>query len=302
MDGMLCFTTAMRLATSTSTTEDKFSVLLTTLDVTPRGRPELPREPSSNLPEQPATMTGRGLHFTSRRRRLCRRVANGRLQAAVRRARMERRSHRSTARCNAQAVVRNIVPVQRRVRARSRVRRELFRQFYHERPSPVSTAKRVDHAASVAERLLRKQPQAMGEIDIDPNHGAESDGARWFMTETESIPYSSEQDARIPLGGSCSRASSSPANSRADRGGCPMMPPRLGLPGTGALEVARRLDTKSRYDVPLSDGSLHAGRGLRSQPDQAYPAASGQFVLRWNECGRFAKVTVNDEPFLANCW
>jgi len=39
----------------------------------------------------------------------------------------------------------------------------------------------------------------MGEIDLDPNHG-ESDGARWFMTETESVPYSSEQDVTVPVG------------------------------------------------------------------------------------------------------
>jgi hypothetical protein len=38
---------------------------------------------------------------------------------------------------------------------------------------------------------------AMGDIDINPNHG-ENDGARWFMTEQESIPYSAQTDAGIP--------------------------------------------------------------------------------------------------------
>ena len=31
---------------------------------------------------------------------------------------------------------------------------------------------------------------ALGQIDLDPNHG-ESDGARWFMTEEDSVAFAS---------------------------------------------------------------------------------------------------------------
>src|SRR5260370_19878687 len=48
-------------------------------------------------------------------------------------------------------------------------------------------------------RDLAKTTAAMGEIDLDPNHG-ESDGGRWFMTEAESVPYSSGQEVTCPGG------------------------------------------------------------------------------------------------------
>jgi Ethylbenzene dehydrogenase len=40
---------------------------------------------------------------------------------------------------------------------------------------------------------------AMGQIDLGPDHG-ESDGARWYMTTAESVPYSLEVDAQVPVG------------------------------------------------------------------------------------------------------
>ena len=52
--------------------EDKFSVLLTTMDVILAGDRTFHASPHP-LADEPATMTGRGLHFTSRR--LCRRLA-----------------------------------------------------------------------------------------------------------------------------------------------------------------------------------------------------------------------------------
>jgi hypothetical protein len=90
----------------------------------------------------------------------------------------------------------------------------------------------------------------MGHIDLDPSHG-ESEGARWFMTEAESAPYSAEADARIPtgtvipgviLGGEFS-------GDRAD-----VRCAARWASGHWALEVARRLDTSSEYDVPIRSG------------------------------------------------
>jgi len=41
--------------------------------------------------------------------------------------------------------------------------------------------------------------EALGRVDLDPNH-SESDGARWWMTEAESQPYSRGHDNQIPVG------------------------------------------------------------------------------------------------------
>jgi len=91
---------------------------------------------------------------------------------------------------------------------------------------------------------------ALGDIDLDPTHG-ESDGARWFMTDQDSVPYSTDIDARIPmgtvipgviLGGEFS-------GDRAD-----VRCAARWASGLWALEVKRRLDTTSEFDVPIRSG------------------------------------------------
>jgi hypothetical protein len=91
---------------------------------------------------------------------------------------------------------------------------------------------------------------ALGDIDLDPTHG-ESDGARWFMTDQDSVPYSTDVDARIPtgtvipgviLGGEFS-------GDRAD-----VRCAARWASGLWALEVKRRLDTTSEFDVPIKTG------------------------------------------------
>ncbi|HXX09165.1 MAG TPA: ethylbenzene dehydrogenase-related protein [Pseudolabrys sp.] len=93
---------------------------------------------------------------------------------------------------------------------------------------------------------------ALGEIDLDPNHG-ESAGARWYMTEEESLPYSRERDARIPIGTVVPGVivSGSYSGDRAD-----VRCAARWAAGRWALEVRRRLDTGSRYDVPISTGTF----------------------------------------------
>ena len=93
---------------------------------------------------------------------------------------------------------------------------------------------------------------ALGQIDLDPNHG-ESDGARWYMTEEESVPYSKGIDAEIPVGTIIPGVIMSGAFSgdRAD-----VRCAARWAAGRWALEVARRLDTGSRYDTPISTGTF----------------------------------------------
>jgi hypothetical protein len=92
--------------------------------------------------------------------------------------------------------------------------------------------------------------KAMGEIDLDPDHG-ESDGARWFMTEDESTPYSTEGDSRIPIGTVIPGViiAGDFLGDRAD-----IRAVARWASGHWALEVVRRLDTGSPYDVPLRTG------------------------------------------------
>ncbi len=99
-------------------------------------------------------------------------------------------------------------------------------------------------------RDLAATATAMGETDLDPNHG-ESDGARWFMTEAESMPYSSELDTRVRVGTVIPGVivAGEFSGDRAD-----VRCAARWASGHWALEVARRLDTHSQYDVPLKTG------------------------------------------------
>lgn len=99
---------------------------------------------------------------------------------------------------------------------------------------------------------LAAMTAALGETDLDPNHG-EAAGARWYMTEDESTPYSREQDARIPVGTVVPGVilSGSYSGDRAD-----VRCAARWAAGRWALEVRRRLDTGSRYDVPISTGTF----------------------------------------------
>jgi len=61
------------------------------------------------------------------------------------------------------------------------------------------------------------------------------------------------------------------------------------VPPAGFRALGAGGGAASRHQEPIrcsaSDGSLHAGRGLRSQPDQAYRHVR-PIRLEWNECGR----------------
>jgi hypothetical protein len=111
---------------------------------------------------------------------------------------------------------------------------------------------------------------ALGDIDLEPNHG-ESDGARWFMTDQDSIPYSADADARIPLGTVIpgrhreGRVLGRPRRRAMRR---PLGVGPLGARGQAAArhqERVRRTDPKRR---------LHARRSFRSQPDQTHTTRS----------------------------
>ena len=91
---------------------------------------------------------------------------------------------------------------------------------------------------------------AMGRVDVRSNIG-ESDGARWWMTEAESVPYSPEADAQYPVNAMIPGViiAAEYSGDRAD-----VRCAARWAAGRWALEIARRLDTKSRYDVRIASG------------------------------------------------
>ena len=99
-------------------------------------------------------------------------------------------------------------------------------------------------------RNFAKTTAAMGDVDLDPDHG-ESEGGRWFMTEAESVAYSADADASIPTGTVIPGVivSGEFSGDRAD-----VRCAARWASGHWALEVARRLDTGSPYDVPIKTG------------------------------------------------
>jgi ethylbenzene dehydrogenase len=101
-------------------------------------------------------------------------------------------------------------------------------------------------------RDLAEITKAMGDISLDPNLG-ESNGSRWFMSEAESVPYSPEQDRLIPVGTVLPGVilAGEFSGDRAD-----VRCAARWASGRWTLEVARRLDTQSQYDIPLKTGTF----------------------------------------------
>ncbi|HET7803674.1 MAG TPA: ethylbenzene dehydrogenase-related protein [Pseudolabrys sp.] len=93
---------------------------------------------------------------------------------------------------------------------------------------------------------------ALGKIDLDPDHG-ESDEARWFMTEEESMPFSRALNAKVPVGTVVPGVivSGSYTGDRAD-----VRCAARWAAGRWALEVTRKLDTGSPYDIPIATGTF----------------------------------------------
>lgn len=97
---------------------------------------------------------------------------------------------------------------------------------------------------------LGKTVSAMGRIDLDTRQ-SETDGARWWMTIEESVPYAATLDARIPVGTVIPGVliSGEYVGDRAD-----LRCAARWAAGRWTLEVARRLNTGSPHDVPIASG------------------------------------------------
>jgi Ethylbenzene dehydrogenase/Prokaryotic cytochrome b561 len=99
---------------------------------------------------------------------------------------------------------------------------------------------------------LDKTLKAMGRVDLDPNHG-DPESARWYMSSSESVPYSAETDARIPIGTVIPGVivSGDYSGDAAD-----IRCAARWAAGRWALEIARKIDTESQFDKPIRTGTL----------------------------------------------
>jgi hypothetical protein len=221
--------------------EDKFSILLTTAESTLAGDRTF-HASSHPIPGAPSTMSGRGLHFTAKGYAD---VWQWKATSGGPTGWMED-AHFGPPLDPTPMQARNIVP---------------YRGGFAPDPGAANYTDNFILGADAAfgMRLVvpRRLPRnlaatvaAMGEVDLDPDHG-EEDGARWYMTEAESIPYSAEADVGIAVGTVIPGViiAGEFSGDRAD-----VRCAARWASGHWALEVARRLDTHSEYDVPIKSG------------------------------------------------
>jgi cytochrome b subunit of formate dehydrogenase len=223
--------------------EDKFSVLLTTMDVTLAGGRTFHPGPQP-VAGAPATMSGRGLHYTPAGyadvwQWKATSGASGWMDDA----------HFGPPLDPTPMQVANVIPYKGGFATDPGTAN--YRDNFAVEADTSGGPRRSRLIAPLRlPRAVAATTDAMGDIDLDPNHG-ESDGARWSMTEQDSVPYSTDADARIPtgtvipgviLGGEFS-------GDRAD-----VRCAARWASGLWALEVKRRLDTTSQFDVPIKSG------------------------------------------------
>jgi Ethylbenzene dehydrogenase/Prokaryotic cytochrome b561 len=223
--------------------EDKFSVLLTTSDVTLAGGRTFHPGPQP-VAGAPATMSGRGLHYTETGyadvwQWKATSSATGWMDDA----------HFGPPLNPTPMQAANVVPYKGGFAPDPGTAN--YRDNFTVEADTSGGPRRSRLVAPLRlPKVVAATTDAMGDIDLDPDHG-ESDGARWFMTEKDSVPYSTDVDARIPtgtvipgviVGGEFS-------GDRAD-----VRCAARWASGLWALEVKRRLDTTSQFDVPIRSG------------------------------------------------
>jgi cytochrome b subunit of formate dehydrogenase len=224
--------------------EDKFSVLLTKSNGILAGDNTFHASPQP-IADAPATLTGRGLHYTEN---------DGYADIWLWKA----TSGGPTGWCDDSHFGPPVEPTPMQVGGVAP-----YRGGFAPDPGTANYSDNfafVDEAAGEINRDIRplRLPKdievtkaALGKIDLDPDHG-ESESARWFMTEQESQPYAPELDRQIPTGTIVPGViiAGDFSGDRAD-----VRCAARWASGGWALEVARRLDTQSKYDVPIETGT-----------------------------------------------
>jgi len=220
--------------------EDKFAVLLTTSDLDLAGDHTFHASPQP-IPGAPSTMTGRGLHFTTGAY-----VDVWQWKATSDATGWMDDDHFGPPETPSPMQVANVVP---------------YRGGFAPDPGAANYADNFERPTDTAVKNPIVRPRRlprdlaatiarMDQLSLDPDVG-ESDGARWFMTEADTVPYTPEVDRLIPVGTVLPGViiSGDFSGDRAD-----VRCAARWASGHWALEVARRLDTHSKYDVALRSG------------------------------------------------
>jgi cytochrome b subunit of formate dehydrogenase len=230
--------------------EDKFSVLLTTSDAILAGDRTFHAGPRP-IADAPATMTGRGLHYTEK--------DAGYVDVWLWKA----TSGGPTGWMDDMHFGPPLEPTPEQARYQAPYRggfapdpgKANYSKNFIGALEPPTEANPQGSSLVTPRRLpkdLAATVAAMGEISLDPNLG-ESDGARWFMTESESVPYTLELDKLIPKGTVLPGVILA-GEFTGDRADVRCAARWAG--GHWSLEVARKLDTNSQFDVPLKNGTF----------------------------------------------
>jgi len=222
--------------------EDKFSALFTRVDVTIPGDRTFHASPQP-LSDKPATMTGRGLHYAP---------------AGI--GAVDVWQWKATSGGPAGWMDDGHFGPPLAATPQQQAHLAPYKGGYTPDPGLANHSDNfVPGAAAdrtVVPRRLPRDPavmkEAMGDLHLDPDHG-ESIGSRWFMTEAESLPFSAELDARLPVGTVIPGVimSGEFSGDRAD-----IRCAARWASGRWSLEVARRIDTGSPYDVAIENGAF----------------------------------------------
>jgi hypothetical protein len=222
--------------------EDKFSVLFTRVDVTIAGDRTFHASPQP-LSDEPATMTGRGLHYAP--------PGIGAVDVW---------QWKATSGGPAGWMDDGHFGPPLPATPQQQARLAPYKGGYtpdsgHANYSDNFVAEAASDRTVVPRRLPRDpaaMQEAMGELHLDPDHG-ESIGSRWYMTEAESLPFSAELDARMPVGTVVPGVilSGEFSGDRAD-----IRCAARWASGRWSLEVARRIDTGSPDDVAIESGAF----------------------------------------------
>ncbi len=221
--------------------EDKFAVLFTPPSLPLIGTAiHLAAAPSSKAP---SSSTGRGLHYT---------------QGPIADVWQWRASHQGSIgyidNCHFGALAE---PTQDQIEGRAR-----YAGGFAVDPGPVAYRANVvpNPGKSAADavtplrlpRDMAATARALGRVS-DTSLQSESEGARWWMGDAETVPFSTAADAALPVGTvipGIIMHDAKPADRTAVRGAARW------ASGRWTLEVARRLYTGSAYDIPMKSGIL----------------------------------------------
>lgn len=132
---------------------------------------------------------------------------------------------------------------------------------------------------------MQKIHHGMGKIDLHPDH-SESEDAHWWLPEADSVAYSEEADAAIPVGTvipGVIEGSGEYIGDRAD-----IRCAAKWASGHWALEVVRRLDTGSSYDVPIRTGS-YMRVAVFDHSQVRHTRHIRPIRIQLNRCGRFGE-------------